>query len=74
MGKVPEQMAFDLLLLPQREPDVAQQAHFVEVAQKFKPRVLLGPDDVDMRRKVIVGIDRHAPTLEGGENRGQASA
>ena len=72
VGKVVQEIGLDQFQLPQSEPDVAQQPYLPQVAEQFKPRVLLGSDHMDMRRKVIVGIDHHAPALEVGKDRGHA--
>jgi hypothetical protein len=50
------------------KPDVAEQPDSPQIAQKFKARVLLGPDHMNMRRAMIVREDHHSPAIEVREN------
>ena len=69
VGKVTQKTGLDQPQLALSEPDGAQQPHLTQVTEQFKARVLLRPDDMNVRRKVIVGKDHYAQALENGENR-----
>jgi hypothetical protein len=68
VGQVVREIGFDLPELRKTEPDIGQQPNLLQIAKQLEPRVLAGPDHMDVWRKVIVGVDHHAPALEYRQN------
>ena len=64
-----EQIDLDLSELRQLKTDVVQQPNSAQSALQLKSRVLLGPDDMHMRRPVIVRKDHDSPAPELGKDR-----
>ena len=48
VGKLAQEVDLDLFQTRQPKPDVAQQPYLLQVAEQFKPRVILGCDHMDM--------------------------
>ena len=62
--QVNQQAVFYVPKLASREIDVAEQAHPPQITKQLKPRMFNRPDDMHVRRAMVVREDHHAPAFD----------